>query len=183
MRLLTGILLIVVLANPSCVLAADIDGYHLSDGFTRSGAQFALAGCGLREFLFNDIYLLGLYLPKDNPDFSRIHDGEVSKVFRLEVLYEGNFPEDLPGIWREPLAEQVSSELLQILQENYDRVNSGDTVEFAYLAGQGEEIRINDELVIQEPGRELIPALLELWLGDDPVSGNLKRLLLNNNCQ
>ena len=98
------------------------------------------------------------------------------------MLYDGNMPEDLPNLWREPLAEQISAEMLKILQEYYDAVKYGDRVQFAYLPSLGEEVRINDVPVIRDQDRELLPALIDLWLGDDPVSGNLKRLLLNGNC-
>lgn len=46
-----------------------------------------------------------------------------------------------------------------------------------------EELRINDKLALRENQPELIPALANLWLGADPVSGNLKRLLLKGSCE
>lgn len=162
--------------------AAEIHERYLPDTIKRSGVVYTLSGCGLREFFFNDIYLLGMYLPADSRGVEEIRRSDTGKIFLLDVLYSGNMPEDLPNLWREPLADQISSELLEILQEHYDAVKFGDRVEFAFQPPLGEEIRINDVPEIREPGRELIPALIELWLGDDPVSGNLKRLLLNGRC-
>ncbi len=62
-------------------------------------------------------------------------------------------------------------------------MDSGDTVEFSFQPGMQEELRINDKLALRENQPELIPALTNLWLGADPVSGNLKRLLLKGSCE
>lgn len=162
--------------------AAEIHERLLPDRIERAGVVYSLTGCGLREFFFNDIYLLGMYLPTTSSGISDLVRADTGKIFLLEVLYDGNMPEDLPNLWREPLAEQISAEMLKILQEYYDAVKYGDRVQFAYLPSLGEEVRINDVPVIRDQDRELLPALIDLWLGDDPVSGNLKRLLLNGNC-
>lgn len=171
-----------MLATPCLTKAADIAGYNLPDSLQRFDSVYSLSGCGLREFLFSDIYLLGMYLPLNHGDVSEIADAGVGKIFLLEVLYDGTLPDDIPDLWREPLAEQLSTEMLEILQHHYDQIESGDRIEFSYQPSHGEELRINDEVIVEEQERELIPALLELWLGDDPVSGNLKRLLLNGSC-
>lgn len=162
--------------------AAEMHGQTLPDTLRRFDTTYRLSGCGLREFLFMDIYLLAIYLPEQGHTLSEIQGNTIGRIFLLDVLYEGNLPDDIPGLWREPLAEEISAELLEILQEQYDRVDSGDRVEIAYQPDQGEVLRINGEVVIRDQGRELMPALTDLWLGDDPVSGNLKRLLLNGQC-
>ena len=162
--------------------AAEVNGHILPDNISRFDTSFTLSGCGFRELLFSDIYLLGMYLADGGREAGAIRDRQVGKVFILDVLYEGNLPEDLPDLWREPLSEQISTELLEILQDLYDRVDTGSRVEFAYHPDAGEVLRINGEVAVRESGRELMPALVELWLGEDPVSGNLKRLLLKGDC-
>lgn len=182
MKPLVRALLTPVLFTALPSLAAEMHGRNLPDELQRFDTTFALSGCGLREFLFMDIYLLAVYLPVDRNSLEDIQSPGTGKVYVLDVLYKGELPDDIPGLWREPLAEEISSELLAILQEQYDRVDSGDRVEIAYLPDHGETLRINGEVVIRDPDRELIPALTDLWLGNDPVSGNLKRLLLNGRC-
>ncbi len=162
--------------------AAEMHGRHLPDSLQRFDSNFSLAGCGLREFFFIDIYLLSLYLPDEAAGPATVHNSNSPRVFVLDVLYKGDMPDDLPNLWREPLSQQISAELLEILQEQYDRVDTGDRVELAWYPGEGEQLRINGELVVREPGKELMPALTEMWLGEDPVSGNLKRLLLQGDC-
>jgi len=162
---------------------AEIDGHTLPDSITRFDTEYTLSGCGLRELLFSDLYLLGLYLPESGTDPARIVDSDADRIFLLKVLYKGELPEDLPALWREPLADQVSKEYLAILQDVYDQVDDGDTVEIAYRSDRPEVLRINDQVAVRESDVQLIPALTSLWLGDDPVSGNLKRLLLEGTCR
>jgi hypothetical protein len=173
-----GLLLVSVAAE-----SAEFHGRQLPDQLQRFGTRYELAGCGLREFIFLDIYLLSVYLPAGTPLSGQIDNRDIGKVFLLDVLYDGNMPDDLPNLWREPLADEISAELLAILQDQYDRVQTDDRVEFGYYPGFGEELRINEEPVLREPGRELMPALIELWLGDDPVSNNLRRLLISGDCE
>jgi len=182
MYLFKRILILPLLLASFQLSAAEIRDRFLPDSIERAGVVYTLSGCGLREFFFNDIYLLGMYLPVGGSDVANIRRSDTGKVFLLDVLYSGNMPEDLPNLWREPLSDQISTEFLEILQEHYEAVEYGDRVEFAYQPPLGEEIRINDVPVVREDGRELMPALIDLWLGDDPVSGNLKRLLLNGRC-
>lgn len=174
--------LLVFFSLPGRLESAEIEGYDLPDSITRFDTPYRLSGCGLRELLFSDIYLLGMYLPADAPRDATMREAGTGKIFLLRVLYKGDLPDDLPDLWREPLADQLSKEYLSILQDVYDRVAPGDTVEFALHPGTGEVLRINGAVEIRESDVELIPALVELWLGDDPVSGNLKRLLMKGQC-
>lgn len=164
------------------VQGAEIAGHTLPDTVQRFDRTFRLSGCGLRELLFSDIYLLGLYLEEPGSTLADIADAGTGKIYILRVLYKGDLPEDLPDAWREPLATQLSTEYLDILQDLYDRVENGDTVEFRYLPGRREEIRINGGVELRETDTALVPALTRLWLGEDAVSGNLKRLLLKGTC-
>lgn len=181
MKIIVTVALVLSLAFPLGGHAVDIDGHALPDTLDRFGARFTLRSCGVREFLFSDIYLLGLYLPDSLSGTSGVFDND--RIFLLKVLYKGDLPEELPDLWREPLADQLSREYLAILQDLYDRVDNGDTVEFGYHRGSPEVLRINGEVVARESEVQLVPALTSLWLGDEPVSGNLKRLLLNSECR
>lgn len=182
MKSIAGILLTPLLFAALPSWSAEMYGRSVPDELQRFGNTYRLSGCGLREFLFMDIYLLAFYLPDDSNDITAIQSHNTGKIFVLDVLYEGSLPDDIPNLWRAPLAEQISSELLEILQEQYDKVDTGDRVEIAFQPGRGEAMRINGDIVIRDQGKELMPALTDLWLGDDPVSGNLKRLLLNGRC-
>lgn len=175
------VLLLELIHISSHANSAEVSGNTLPGSLTRFDRDYVLSGCGLRELLFSDIYLLGLYLP--SPETDPVAIAKTGRVFLLKVLYKGDLPDDLPELWREPLASQLSKEYLDILQDIYDKVDNGDTVEFSFQPGMREELRINGKLEIRENQPELIPALTELWLGEDPVSGNLKRLLLKGSCE
>jgi len=180
MKKLSLALLVLLFQITSNTEAADISGYTLPDTISRFNKSYSLSGCGLREMLFSDIYLLGLYLETPTADPATIRNS--GRIFLLKVLYKGDLPEDLPALWSEPLARQLSSEYLDILQDIYDKVDNGDSVEISFEPGEREIVRINDTIEIRETEIALMPALTNLWLGEEPVSGNLKRLLLKVEC-
>jgi hypothetical protein len=41
---------------------------------------------------------------------------------------------------------------------------------------------VNGRVVTTRPGSGLMDAMLDLWIGIDPISSNLKRLLLSGSC-
>ncbi len=178
------LLLLLMVSLPTTLLkSAKISGTSLPDSLQRFDNDYRLHGCGLRELLFSDIYLLGLYLNQPDTGSDNLIDSRRPRIFLLKVLYKGDLPEDIPDLWKEPLAEQLSREYLGILQDLYDEVDNGDTVEFFFHPENGEILKINGEVHVRKSTVALVPALTELWLGEDPVSDNLKRLLTNRDCR
>jgi hypothetical protein len=124
-----------------------------------------------------ELYALSLYLPSGTAtDASRILVGGTLKLLRLDVTYDGRVPNDLPEEWAQQLREQVSREFMRTLQNHYNNLKSGDTVRIAYVPGQGTTLTVNRRAVVTRPGSELMNAMLGMWIGRDPISGDMKRL-------
>jgi Chalcone isomerase-like len=164
-------------------LAASIDGVTLPPTITYSGRQLELAGCGTREMMFFvDVYVISIYLPEPSADGATIMAPGTPKLVRLDVVYDGSMPDDLPADWRARLEDEISAEMVDTLQGFYQDIRSGDVVAIGYAPDSGTRIEVNGETVVARPGDQLIGAMLEIWIGADPISENLKRLLLHAPC-
>lgn len=162
-------------------LAAEIEGVTLAPESVYSGQRLELVGCGTREMMFFvDVYVISLYLPA--PPADAVMDPGTTKLVQLNIIYDGSVPDDLPDEWRSRLENQISQEMLRTLQGFYKDIRGGDIVTIGYAPDSGTAIRVNGETVVTQPGNSLIDAMLELWIGEDPISGNLKRLLLQSPC-
>ena len=172
-----------VLGSTLPARAAQVAGVTLPPTETVQGQQLQLASCAAYEKLWMDLYALSLYLPPGTPtNASRILDSGVPKLLRLDVTYDGRVPNGLPDDWAQRLRDEVSREFMRTLRNQYNDLKGGDTVRIAYVPGQGTTLMVNGNVVVTRPGSELMASMLELWIGPDPVSGNLKRLLLSGPC-
>ncbi len=165
------------------LLAAEIDGENIPDTYSLGDSTLSLNGCGKREMLWNSLYLVSLYLEQPTSDAQTITDETTAKTIRLKVLYDNKLPDDLPDLWREPLQEEMNKEMLKTVLNLYDDISTGDIVLFSYHPQLGTRVSLNDERVIERNNSALISTLLDNWIGIEPVSENLKRLLLSQSCQ
>lgn len=168
------------------IRAAEIEGVTLPATITYSGQQLELAGCGTREisvfFVSIDLYVISLYLPAPPADVATILAPGTAKLVQLNVVYDGSVPNSLPDEWRTRIDDAVSAEMLRTLQGFYKRIRSGDVVTVGYTPDGGTRLHINGKAVVSRPENDLIDTMLGIWIGGDPISDNLKRLLLKESC-
>jgi hypothetical protein len=146
------------------------------------GRQLQLAGCGARVVLWEELYALGLYLPQSAMERSVVLDPETPKAVRLYALYDGEIPEKIPEQWRRPLRRMLPPDLMDTVQAFFDRLASGDVATIAYAPDEGTAFQINGTPVADTPGHRIIEAMLRLWIGDAPVSEDVRRELLQGGC-
>ena len=141
------------------------------------GAELVLNGYGEREIMWTDVYRAGLYLPRRSslPDYVR--DPAVAKAIRIRILYK-DLPDRMPAEWRETFEAELNRELLGRLKRAFRRLEQGDVLLFSFRPGGSTEIAVNGEVLLTDPGHDLMLALIDQWMGDRPVSKNLRRLLL-----
>jgi hypothetical protein len=157
-------------------------GVTLPPSIEADGRQLQLGGCAVREMWWMNLYTLGLYLPDPPADVPTVLQPGTPKLVRMDVVYDGKVPSGLPEDWRERLRQEVSGEFLRTLQGLYDDLKGGDTVTFVYTPGRGMTLAVNGEQVAAKSGHETMEAMLRLFVGPDPVSENMKRLLLQGSC-
>ena len=165
-------------------MAAQVAGVTLPPAEAVQGRQLRLAGCAVRESLWMELYAVSLYLPPGVPgtDPGRILDGGTAKLLRLDVTYDGRVPDGLPEDWAQRLRDEVGREFMRTLRNQYNQLKGGDTVRIAHVPGEGSTLSVNGRVVASRPGSDLMDSMLGLWIGRDPVSANIKRLLLSGSC-
>ncbi|MDX1656847.1 MAG: chalcone isomerase family protein [Candidatus Competibacteraceae bacterium] len=140
--------------------------------------QLQLTGQGTREKLFIDLYTVGLYLPRPLSEVEPIRQHDISKAFRVEVVYDGSIPNEVPENWWEELVPVLSAQQEEQLKEFYFQLQPQDTILISYAPGQGTQIKINGETKIIDKGHALMSAYIDIWLGGNPVSEELRNSLL-----
>jgi len=177
-----GALLAGLLACATPAWSAQVAGVMLPPTETVQGTPRQLTGCAVYEKLWMDLYAVSLYLPREMASVARMTDDQTPRLVRLDVTYDGKVPDGLPAEWNERLQEHVSQEFIRVLQGHYNTLRGGDTVRVSYVPGSGTTLSVNGNSVVTRPGAGLMNAMMDLWIGPDPVSQNMKRLLLQGSC-
>lgn len=152
---------------------------------TDDGVKLQLNGAGIREKFFFDIYVAALYLEQPGTGPQAVIVPEARKRVMMHFLYSKVDREKLVDAWNEGFEDNLSAEKRAPLQQRIDQFNAmfedavkGDIILLDYTPGQGTRVVINSTDKGIVPGKDFNDALLSIWLGDEPVTSDLKEALL-----
>jgi hypothetical protein len=189
MRTRALLLLSSLILTNSPAAAVTISGVEIPNTLTvaNGGPALVLNGAGVREKLFLDIYIGGLYLPAKTRDAQAILSGLGPACVVMHFLYKEVGREKITGAWTDGLAANHTAAEMQAIQPQLDRFNAlfrtmhkGEDIRICYLPGTGTEVRINGEWRGTVEGELFFHSLLGIWLGEHPVSNALKQGMLGN---
>ncbi len=163
-----------------------IAGKSFPNALETGKGSLALNGGGVREKMWIDVYVAGLYLQSknnngadivnaDQPMAVRLHivSGMVNSENMSEAVNEG-FEKSTRGNTA-PLRDRINS-FLDVFKSEPVKVD--DIYKMIYAPGEGIKIYKNDAMKSTVTGLDFKKALFGIWLGDTPVSSSLKKGML-----
>jgi hypothetical protein len=192
MKLLSP-LRVVVLATAlglagAAVQAAELEGQRFDDQAQLANQNLKLNGLGLRAVFIIRAYVAGLYLPEKSSSAADILQNPGPKRLQLRPLMElssGDIKKALiDGVRKNAGDAQwpTYQERAGALARTIDTIGSsrpGDVISLDYLPGKGMVLSINDiPKGSPVPGADFYAAVLEIFIGNNPVDGRLKKGLL-----
>ncbi|UCH81277.1 MAG: chalcone isomerase family protein [Nitrospiraceae bacterium] len=173
----------ILLWNSGELSGAEINGVYFEDMITEGNEVLRLRGAGLLKWLFFKVYVAALYVPEDVSNGNVLEDKPKKMVFHyLTDMTSEQFAES-----GEKLLEKNASqdELFQIkgklekIHNMYRDVKKGGRYSLTYFPDKGTELALNDEVLGVIEGYDFASIYYRIWLGENPVSENLKYALLN----
>ena len=144
-----------------------------------SGHHLTLQGHGTRsKFFFLDLYSVALYLPHPFSEPGGIWDASVAKALRVEILYPGSLPENIPRSWKRDLLPALTPDQRNTLAWVYASLATGDTIWVTYAPGAGTRFLVGASVVLEDQGDAVMRAFLDLWAGKNAVSRKLRDALI-----
>lgn len=178
--MLHSLLLAALLSTPSP--ACTVAEVTLPDTIQLGGQALKLNGMGLREFLFIDIYVGGMYLPAFTASDTEAITADVPKRMVMHFIFSEVSREKMIETFQEGLENNPSAnamgERTARLYAVMDTVHAGDEVVLDYVPGQGLAIWLKGELKDTIPGADFMQAVWTLFIGPVPPSKKLKQGLL-----
>jgi hypothetical protein len=180
---LVAAIALVIFCGP--LSALEVAGVKIDDQLQVGGTPLALNGAGVRSKFFVEVYVGALYLSKTSRSVSDILALPGAKRVAMHFLHDEVSQEQLVDGWNEGFKKNQSEESMKTLgprieqfNKLFQTVHKGDVITMDYIPEDGTIVRINGTEKGKVPGADFNRALLEIWLGEEPVDSDLKRALL-----
>jgi len=167
--------------------ALDLAGIHLVDKMQMGDSVLQLNGGGIRTKFFFKIYVGALYLPQKQTSPEAIIADEHEHRVIMYILHElsseklYNSVKDAVEDNHTPAEMNTLSSQLKQLRDIFDSVHEvkpGDIIMVDYLPAIGTKVTVNGTERGIIAGASFKRAMLKVWLGKNPVQGDLKKGLL-----
>lgn len=163
--------------------AATLAGVALPDAATVGGQRVELNGLGLREKLFIDIYVGGLYLAHRTTDGAAAIAADEPKRVVMHFIYSKvtreqmieTFEEGFAGL---PGVAAQRANIDQMIGWVPAQVVAGDELVFEYIPGRGTSMVLNGKVLGTIAGTDFMKLVWGIYLGPHPPTEDLKRGML-----
>ena len=146
-----------------------------------SGASVPRISQATRKYLLgaDEIYGIALYID-GGLDRARLASPEVAKALRIEFRYQDDLRRGISLDWPRELVPKLEPAATNHLRGAFAPLKRGDVIVIEYSPGKGTIVRVNRSESVVGANHDLMLAFLDHWLGQAPVSEELKRLLLGS---
>lgn len=176
-------------ATPALAVNADAVGVQYPEIVRVEGQTLTLNGTGVAYRALAKLYTVGLYLPSKTTDVKSVLNPSSPRQLRFVMLQGMRVDEIGKVITRGIELNSSRSDFftlipsIRVMGEQFagiKRLNAGDTFVIEHVPKRGTMFFVNGQpagLPIAEP--LFYPAILRVWLGDKPVTQDLKTALLD----
>ena len=153
---------------------------HPANLLPEGGTPLPLVGQAERVHLLGTRRLYGVAVYAAPPiGDSRLASPDVAKAIRVEITYENDLRRQVTIDWRRELIPPLDGRAIVQLRGTFAALQQGDVVLIEYTPSRGTSIRVNRGVAVSGIDHDLMLAFLDHWLGQRPVSEEIKRSLLS----
>jgi hypothetical protein len=169
-------------------LSAELEGVRMDDRLRLGAQELELNGMALRTRAFFKVYVAGLYLAQKTQAPEQALRAPGPKRMELAMLrdvgaetFAGSLLDGLkdnnPDSELARLKPQVDE--LMALMQKIGEAKKGMRITLDFAPGAGTSLLVNGAPQGKPiAGEDFFPALLRIWLGERPVSADMKKALL-----
>lgn len=168
--------------------AAEVAGVKMEEKATVENSSLSLNGAGLRKRAFFQVYVIGLYLPEKKAAAADVIGAPGAKRLAIHMLRDvgaDQFGDALMDGMKDnhseadmKALEPRAKQLVAIMTEMKE-AKKGMRITLDWLPGKGTQVGVDGKAVgAPIAGEDFYRGLLRVWLGDNPVQGDLKKALL-----
>jgi len=189
-RLAVAVLMVIAVAASAQVTCAkgggagrEVAGVVMPETVPAAGKTLRLNGMGLRTKLIFKVYVAGLYLENPTHDAAAAIASDQVKRVDLRLLRNLSRSQVTEAIVEG--FEKNSRAQMPTLKARLDRfasmipdVRDGDRLTLTYIPAKGTIVSVKGTEKGTIEGKDFADALFAVWLGKNPVQGDLKKAML-----
>ena len=166
------------------VFGAEVAGVKIPD----EDQKLVLNGAGLRKRAFFSVYVIGLYLPQKRTAAADVVGSQGPKRVLIHMMRDvdaATFADALTDGMKENVSESEMKSLdpqlkqLSAIMDQLKVAKEGMRITLDWLPAAGTQVTVEGKPAgAPISGEDFYRALLRIWLGDNPVQGDLKKALL-----
>ncbi len=145
-----------------------------------------LNGGGLREKLWIDLYVGGLYLPEKNKDPKRIIAANQPQAIKLVIVSSLISSEKMEEAIEEGFEKSTNGNTKPMRAKidkfksffSKEPIKKNDIFDIVYIPGKGTVVYKNNKIIGVVEGLDFKKALFAIWLGEEPADEDLKEGML-----
>lgn len=170
--------------------ALEIEGIKLADTAQSENTPLVLNGAGVRSIVFFKMYVIGLYLADKQHSAETVLADAKRKRIELHVLVGEAGTERFVNGFHKGIEKNHSEAEMVALRDRLlafeqmfgaiKTVKRGDVIAFDFVPNEGMRVTLNGTELGRIAGDDFYRAMLSIWLGGKPVTGDLKKALLGN---
>jgi hypothetical protein len=162
-----------------------ISGITLPATQTIKETKLSLNGGGLREKLWIDLYVAGLYVQTKTKDAKTIVTSDAPMNIHIEIISSLITREKFLEAVNEGFTNstngnttKISKEVATFVAAFKDPFAIGDKIDIAYFPNTGVVVLKNNKQIANIKGMEFKKALFGIWFGEKPADKNLMKGML-----
>ncbi len=174
--------LVIAVALPSVANSGELAGVTMPGEVQSDDQTLILNGMGLRELIFLDVYVGGLYLPTRTTSSTVAINSDVRKRIVMHFVIRKVPKDRMVESFRESLEANSGieqfSERLDTLYDAIEACHSNDTVTLDYVPGTGITLYKNNNPLVTIPGADFMRAIWGVFIGENPPTEALRNGML-----
>jgi Chalcone isomerase-like len=125
-----------------------------------------------------ELYTVALYTDGARPDRRQLMSPDMAKALRIQVVYDEDPRRRTAIDWRRELVPRLEGPATAHIQGSFAPIQHGDVIVIEYVPSRGTTVRVNKGIAVSEANHDLMLAFLDHWLGQRPLSEEIKQALL-----
>lgn len=171
-------MLAIALFLSSLASAGELAGVTLPDTATVGGSTLVLNGMGLREKLWIDVYVGGLYLTAKSSDADAIIAADAPKRIVMHFIYSAVGADKMRETYTEGFAgvpnAAAMADRVEKLKSMMADVVAGDEIILDYVPGTGTTVTVKGTNKGTIEGADFMKALWAVYIGAVPPTEKFK---------
>ena len=179
---------LLLLSIAFAVQAAEVSGIKIDDKTALENSSLNLNGAGLRKRAFFSVYVIGLYLPEKKTAAADAIGAPGAKRVAIHMMRDVDAAQFVDAL-RDGMKDNLNEAEMKRLEPQIAELSgtmsqikvakTGMRITLDWLPGKGTQLTVEGKPAgAPIAGEDFYRGLLRIWLGDNPVQGDLRKALL-----